>query len=64
MNHYMMVPDMAVSQSLTAIMEEMVTKGIISTQALVKEALEVIAQHHAWAARKRTGKRYRNADTH
>ena len=26
MNHDMMVPDMAISQSLTSIMEEMVTK--------------------------------------
>ena len=50
MNHYMMVPDMAVSQSLTAIMEEMVTKvmedavstSIIFTQAPVKEEHKVI----------------------
>ena len=50
MNHYMMVPDMAISQSLTSIMEEMVTKvmedavstSIIFTQAPVKEEHKVI----------------------
>ena len=50
MNHYMMVPDMAVSQSLTSIMEEMVTKvmedavstSIIFTQASFKEEHKVI----------------------
>ena len=50
MNHDMMVPDMAVSQSLTSIMEEMVTKvmedavstSIIFTQALVKDEHKVI----------------------
>ena len=51
MNHDMMVPDMAVSQSLTSIMEEMVTEvmmedavstSIIFTQALVKDEHKVI----------------------
>ena len=50
MNHDMMVPDMAISQSLTSIMEEMVTEvmedavstSIIFTQALVKEEHKVI----------------------
>ena len=50
MNHYMMVPDMAISQSLTSIMEEMVTKvmeeavstSIIFTQASFKEEHKVI----------------------
>ena len=50
MNHYMMVPDMAVSQSLTSIMEEMVTEvmedavstSIIFTQAPLKEEHKVI----------------------
>ena len=50
MNHYMMVPDMAISQSLTSIMEEMVTEvmedavstSIIFTQASFKEEHKVI----------------------
>ena len=50
MNHDMMVPDMAISQSLTSIMEEMVTEvmedavstSIIFTQAPVKEEHKVI----------------------
>ena len=50
MNHDMMVPEMAVSQSLTTIMEEMVTEvmedaistSIIFTQAPVKEEYKVI----------------------
>ena len=50
MNHYMMVPDMAISQSLNSIMEEMVTKvmedavstSIIFTQASFKEEHKVI----------------------
>ena len=50
MNHDMMVPDMAVSQSLTSIMEEMVTEvmedavstSIIFTQAPVEEEHKVI----------------------
>ena len=50
MNHDMMLPDMAVSQSLTSIMEEMATEvmedavstSIILTQTLVKEEHKVI----------------------
>ena len=50
MNHNMMVPDMAVSQSLTSIMEEMVTEvmedavstSIIFTQAPINEKHKVI----------------------
>ena len=50
MNHDMMVPEMAVSQSLTSIMEEMVTKvmedavstSIIFTQAPINEEHKVI----------------------
>ena len=49
MNHDMMVPDMAVSQSLTSIMEEMVTEVMedavstsIITQAPVNEEHKVI----------------------
>ena len=50
MNHDMMLPDMAVSQSLTSIMEEMATEvmedavstSIILTQTPVKEEHKVI----------------------